>query len=103
MTLTAARMKGIAVLIGVCAAMLAWSASAQAVTGSTSCTGTTVGGVITTNVDVPAGAFCALYGVTIDGNVSVGAGATADLQGDLIKGNLSVAGADSVLRCFHHG
>jgi hypothetical protein len=101
MTLTTGRMKGIAVAIGACAAlMLAWSGSAQAATGSTSCTGTTFGGEITTNVTVPDGASCALFGVTIDGNVSVGTGANADFEGDLIKGNLSTAGAGSAYVAF---
>ena len=101
MTLTKARVRGIAVAIGVCAAiMLAWSGSAQAATGSTSCTGPIFGGEITTNVTVPGGASCGLFGVTIDGNVSVGTGANADFEGDLFKGNLSVAGAGSAYVAF---
>jgi hypothetical protein len=96
------------------AVVIAFTGSAVAAPGgTTTCTGDLGPGVITTNLNVPAGATCRLFGTEVQGNISVGAGAmlhtfgfTADRnvnvnggffvdnnQGFLIKGNLSIDGS----------
>jgi hypothetical protein len=76
------------------------SASASAVTGTTSCNSDVQSPpVITTNLDVPAGATCRLFGTEVKGNVSVEGSLTA--FGALLDQNVSVNPGGSFAQVNH--
>jgi hypothetical protein len=75
------------------AIVLAFAGVAMAGTpGSTSCNGDIGGGVVSTNLNVPAGATCRLFGTEVKGNISVGAGATLHTFGFTADQNVNVNG-----------
>jgi hypothetical protein len=67
-------------------------AEPAAATSSVTCNGT-LDPVVSANVVVPAGGFCALDGASVTGNVFIGPGAIADLAYVSIDGNVQSSGA----------
>jgi hypothetical protein len=80
------------IVAAVTIAALAVPAAATSATGSTPCTGDIGAVVIPTNLNVPAGATCRLFGTEVQGNISVGTGATLHTFGFTADRNVSVNG-----------
>lgn len=80
-----------AIALGVCAAMMVASGSAQAAPTSTTCANQTLSNtVISGNLAVPAGTGCELDNAYVKGNVSAGSNTELLMGGDQVGGSVSV-------------